>query len=149
MADNGLDNCANRDGGGGFSSLGYNLADDASCSFTAPGDLVVADARLYPLGNFGGPTKTHYLMTGSPAIDAGSANCPPPQIDQRGEVRPFDGDDDGTANCDIGAVEYMPEPHRATAIVAGTAFLGVLYRRRWNTGAHENKTFEKSYVRVL
>jgi hypothetical protein len=34
------------------------------------------------------------------------------------------------AACDIGAVEYLPEPHHVAAMVAGTAFLGLLYRRR-------------------
>jgi hypothetical protein len=119
-------NCSNA-----VNSLGYNLADDTSCGFTGPGDLVVADALLYPLGSFGGPTKTHHPMTGSPVIDAGdNASCP--AADQRGEARPFDGDDppDGFADCDIGSVEYLPEPHHAATMVAGAALLGLLYRRR-------------------
>jgi hypothetical protein len=117
--------------GNAVNSLGYNLTDDASCGFTEFGDLVVADALLYPLGNFGGPTKTHHPMTGSPAIDmANNADCP--ADDQRGESRPFDGDDpaDGFADCDIGAVEVVPEPHHAATLIAGTALLALLYRRR-------------------
>jgi len=47
----------------------------------------------------GGPTQTHALLAGSPAIDAGSPDCPPPFFDQRGIVRP-----QGAA-CDIGAFE--------------------------------------------
>ena len=45
VADNGTatPNCSN---GAFVDSLGYNLADDNSCGFTAPGDLVVADAML-------------------------------------------------------------------------------------------------------
>jgi CSLREA domain-containing protein len=112
-------------------SLGHNLSDDSTCDFTEPSDLIVADALLYPLGNFGGPTKTHHPMTGSPVIDAGNiANCP--ATDQRGEARPFDGDDppDGSADCDIGSVEYLPEPHHTATLIAGAAFLGLLYRRR-------------------
>jgi hypothetical protein len=45
-----------------------------------------------------GPTKTHALLPGSPAIDAAVA-CPPPTTDQRGVSRP-----QGAA-CDIGAYE--------------------------------------------
>jgi hypothetical protein len=82
-------------------SLGYNLADDDSCGFTEPTDLLVDDAMLGPLADNGGPTETHALLSGSPAIDAGSPNCPPPDTDQRGVVRP-----QGAA-CDIGAFESM------------------------------------------
>jgi hypothetical protein len=112
-------------------SVGYNVADDASCAFTASGDLVVSNAELGPLQANGGPTETHDLLPGSPAIDAGNnASCP--ATDQRGEARPFDGDDppDGFADCDIGSVEFLPEPQGWLMLVAGTAFLALLYRRR-------------------
>jgi CSLREA domain-containing protein len=108
----------------GVISLGYNLADDDSCGFTAPGDLVVADAMLGPLQANGGPTETHDLLVGSPAIDAGSVDCPPPATDQRGVARPLG------AACDIGAVESVPEPRGSLALIAGAGFLGFLYRRR-------------------
>ena len=56
------------------------------------------DPRLGPLADNGGPTRTHALLAGSPAIDAASAqDCPP--TDQRGVSRP-----QGTA-CDIGSYE--------------------------------------------
>jgi hypothetical protein len=119
MADNGTIICS----AGGVSE-GYNLVDDTSCNLTEPTDLVVADAMLGPLQDNGGPTETHDLLPGSPAIDAGSVDCPPPDTDQRGVARP-----QGTA-CDIGAVEYLPEPASWLMLVAGTAFLGLLYRRR-------------------
>jgi len=103
VADNGeyghLWNCD----GSSFTSLGYNLADDTSCGFTEPTDLIVADAMLGPLQDNGGPTETHALLPGSPAIDAGSPDCPPPDTDQRGVVRP-----QGAA-CDIGAFELEIE----------------------------------------
>jgi hypothetical protein len=54
---------------------------------------------LAPLANNGGPTPTHALVTGSPAINAVGGGCPPPSEDQRGLTRP-----QGTT-CDIGAVE--------------------------------------------
>jgi cysteine-rich repeat protein len=56
------------------------------------------DPMLVPLQNNGGPTDTHALLPGSPALDKGEdANCP--SEDQRGVVRPLGG------KCDIGAFE--------------------------------------------
>src|SRR5205823_12996418 len=50
-----------------------------------PGDVVNTDPRVAPLGNNGGPTATQALFAGSPALDAGGADCPPPTCDQRGQ----------------------------------------------------------------
>ncbi|MBW2494207.1 MAG: CSLREA domain-containing protein [Deltaproteobacteria bacterium] len=120
VADNGISEpCSNY-----VRSTGYNLTDDDPCFFTAPTDIVVADAMLGPLQDNGGPTETHALLPGSPAIDAGSMDCPPPTTDQRGEIRP-----QGAA-CDIGAVEYLPEPTGASTLIAGACFLGLLRWRR-------------------
>jgi CSLREA domain-containing protein len=56
------------------------------------------DPKLGPLADNGGPTKTHALLSGSPAIDAASTpDCP--ATDQRGVLRP-----QGAA-CDIGSYE--------------------------------------------
>jgi CSLREA domain-containing protein len=56
------------------------------------------DPRLGPLADNGGPTRTHALLVGSPAIDAASTpDCP--TTDQRGVLRP-----QGAA-CDIGSYE--------------------------------------------
>jgi hypothetical protein len=71
------------------------------------------DPLLGPLQNNGGPTKTHALLAGSPAIDHGdnSAVDPTtqklPTTDQRGagHPRPKDGNGDGLAVVDIGAFE--------------------------------------------
>ena len=66
---------------------------------------------LRPLKNNGGPTQTLALVAGSPAIDAGNPNgCQDNsgavlQTDQRGFPRNVDGNGDGTARCDIGAIE--------------------------------------------
>ena len=77
------------------------------------------------------PVIGYELSAGSPAIDAGDdAICPATDLD--GQSRPYDGNDppDGSAVCDIGAVEYLPEPHQATTLIAGVAFLALLYPRR-------------------
>jgi hypothetical protein len=73
-------------GGGTVTSLGYNLASDNGGGFlTGPGDQINTNPMLGPLQNNGGPTFTHALLPGSPAIDAGDPNfTPPPFYDQRG-----------------------------------------------------------------
>lgn len=92
----------------GLVSDGHNLSSDFSCDFTATGDLQGEEPLLFPLGDYGGATPVHALQAGSPAIDAaGNANCP--ATDQRGLARPYDGDGDSTATCDIGAVELQPQ----------------------------------------
>lgn len=62
------------------------------------------NVRLGPLANNGGPTRTHALRAGSPAIDRGS-NAGAPATDQRGRARIKDGNGDGRAVTDIGAFE--------------------------------------------
>jgi CSLREA domain-containing protein len=82
-------------------SGGYNLVEDSSCGFTGG-----TDPLLGPLLDNGGPTLTHALLPGSPAIDAGDpANCGD-LTDQRGYLRSVDGNGDGVARCDIGAFEF-------------------------------------------
>jgi hypothetical protein len=67
------------------SSLGRNLIQDPSgASGFHPEDLLEMDPLLGPLGNYGGPTLTHELLEGSPAIDVGDSENPP-DWDQRGE----------------------------------------------------------------
>jgi hypothetical protein len=67
-------------------SLGYNLSsDDAAGALTGPGDQINTDPVLGPLQDNGGPTFTHALLPGSPAINAGDPSfTPPPFFDQRG-----------------------------------------------------------------
>ena len=47
----------------------HNVSDDATCQFDDEGDMQGVDPRLAPLADNGGPTNTHALYTGSPAID--------------------------------------------------------------------------------
>ena len=72
--------------GGTVISLGYNVSSDDGGGFlTDPGDQINTDPMLGPLQANGGPTFTHALLPGSPAIDAGNPNfTPAPFYDQRG-----------------------------------------------------------------
>jgi hypothetical protein len=102
------DDCA-----GTLVSNGNNLMGLTNCTVTGVAPTV-ADPNLGPLQNNGGPTQTHALLAGSPAIDAGDpAGCRDNlgallTTDQRGATRPFDGNGDGTGQCDIGAFEVAP-----------------------------------------
>ncbi len=84
--------------------------------FIARNTIIADNKNLEPLADNGGPTKTHALRAGSPAIDAGSANgCKDTSAkllagDQRGYFRTDQGDTFGGARCDIGAFEYNSAP---------------------------------------
>ena len=95
--------------GGTITSLGYNIAsDNGGGVLTGPGDQINTDPTLGPLQDNGGPTFTHALLPGSPAINAGDPSfTPPPFYDQRGPnyVRVYDG------QIDIGSFEVQPSPH--------------------------------------
>jgi len=87
-------------------SLGYNMSDDGGGGIlTGPGDQINTAPLLGPLQDNGGPTFTHALLAGSPAIDAGDPSfSPPPDYDQRGSG--FDRVVNG--RIDIGAFEVQP-----------------------------------------
>ena len=106
-------------------SLGSNLDSDGTSGFIngVGGNIVGTvgspiNAMLGPLADNGGPTKTHLLLSGSPAINTGS-NTGAPATDQRGVKRPIG------ANADIGAVE----------VSSGTCATSVIYPSSLPTGA--------------
>lgn len=98
-------NYSGGDCGGEIVDGGHNLDSDYSCSLIPGNDsLPGVNPVIDQLKDNGGPTPTHALLEGSPAIDAGDdALCP--ETDQRGFPRPIDGDRDGIAVCDIGSYE--------------------------------------------
>jgi len=85
---------------GTITSGGHNLDSDGTCGLTGTGDISNTGPMLGPLADNGGPTKTHALLIGSPAIDAGDDGACP-ATDQRGVARPQG------ASCDIGAFEWV------------------------------------------
>jgi hypothetical protein len=94
IANNGTKSCST---GGFITSQGGNVMTDDSCGAGGQ-DSVVPDAKLAPLADNGGPTKTRALLADSPAIDHGSNyQC---VLDQRGAPRPVG------STCDAGAFEY-------------------------------------------
>ena len=98
MADNGPGgDCYFISIGGSTIDGDHNLIeDDSACAGSMTDTLVGEDPLLDILRNNGGPTRTHALLTGSPAIDAGDTDL---DSDQRGYARPS-----GAAD-DIGAFE--------------------------------------------
>jgi hypothetical protein len=121
------------DGAGGLSSsfvsTGHNVEDLDTCNFDQPSDQPNTNPLLGALVDNGGPTATHALLPGSPAINAGDnstcAAAPVSGMDQRGIPRP-----QGLV-CDIGAYEQQ-EPTAVTLAdlqvqpVAGTSPASVL-----------------------
>jgi hypothetical protein len=98
---------------GAVISLGYNLSSDNGGGFlTNSTDLINTDPMLGPLQDNGGPTFTHALLPGSPAIDQGK-NLSGSAYDQRGAPFTRTFDDPFTPNApggdgtDIGAFEVQ------------------------------------------
>ena len=109
---------------GTITSRGYNLTSDKGGGFlTATGDQANTDPMLGPLQDNGGPTFTHALLPGSPAIDMGDPNfdpnafTPPLSDDQRGSSfsRVVNG------RVDIGAFEVQAPPSADLSITKAAA----------------------------
>jgi hypothetical protein len=99
---------ANLNNAGTVVSHGYNLcSDDGAGFFNNSGDQINTDPLLGPLQDNGGPTFTHELLTGSPAINAGNPDfVSPPFFDQRGNGH----DRVVNGRIDIGSFEVQPSP---------------------------------------
>jgi hypothetical protein len=101
----GVSNTPSDCGGTAITSLGHNIAGDATCALSGTADLNSTNPMLGALANNGGLTQTHMPLAGSPALNAIPAgdctlqNGNPVDEDQRGVPRP-----QGSA-CDIGSVE--------------------------------------------
>jgi hypothetical protein len=100
-------------------STGYTLDSDGSCWLTAATDRPGVDPLLGPLQDNGGPTLTHALLPGSPAIDGipwGTNGCGTSHIsDQRWQARP----QPAWGACDSGAYEAAVDGQPLSAWVTG------------------------------
>lgn len=104
---------------GNVNSQGYNLIEttaDATINGDTNGNITGSVPQLGPLANNGGPTHTMALLSGSPALDAGTCTGAP-AFDQRGMPRPQNG------SCDIGAYE-LGVANRFTVSVPVSAVAG-------------------------
>ncbi|MFC1596391.1 choice-of-anchor Q domain-containing protein [Planctomycetota bacterium] len=108
------------DASGTFISEGHNLVGDGSGTGWIGSDQVGVDPLLGTLADNGGLTMTHALLPGSPAIDAGDNSDVAP-TDQRGFLRIWDGDGNGTSTVDVGAFEFDSVPVTQLAIDYGDA----------------------------
>jgi subtilisin family serine protease len=112
---------------GAVSSDGYNLSSDDGGGFlTGTADQINTDPMLGPLQDNGGPTFTHALLSGSPAIDKGR-NLTGSATDQRGFPRTMDSpciaNASGGDGTDIGAFEVQqPCPLAVSLGNAGVLF---------------------------
>ena len=118
----------NPDVAGTITSLDYNLIQvtgGANISGTTTHNITGLSPNLSPLQNNGGPMRTHALLLGSPAIDAGSCSVGGTTItlDQRGKSRPLDVSSVANAadGCDIGATEFDPmQAQTGTTLIVNT-----------------------------
>jgi CSLREA domain-containing protein len=99
---------------GTLASQGYNLIGNTSgttITGTTTGNQLGVDPKLGPLQDNGGPTFTHALLSGSPAIEAGESSGS--NTDQRGFTRPVNTpaitNATGGDGSDIGAYEVQAD----------------------------------------
>lgn len=102
-------------------NVSYNAYSDAGCDIDVETD---AQVDLGPLpfaapAMLGGDVLTMAPVYGSTMIDAGPPGAACADLfDARGVVRPIDGDQDGSAACDVGAIESSYVPPRPPEVFA-------------------------------
>jgi hypothetical protein len=127
IAYSGGDNCL-----GSITTNRNNLFDDASCD-----GMATANINLDPvLKDNGCPTRTHALLAGSAAINAGDVTTCTNNVlldfDQRGFLR--------DTHCDIGAYEFAAiNPDK----------IGVQWGNRWYLDVNGNGVWESSLDRTF
>ncbi len=112
---------------GTVTSRGYNLSSDGTGPNNGSTDRLNTDPLLGPAQNNGGPTPTHALLPGSPAIDKG--NRGDLTTDQRGRPRPADfssiANATGGDGSDIGAFErQLPALTLRPSLSGGDVLIG-------------------------
>ncbi len=97
--------------GGAITSATHNIDSGTSCGFIPANlDLSNTNPQLGPLQANGGNSLTRAIAFSSPAVDT-AANCPPPNLDQRGVNRPQGN------QCDRGAYEVIGYSGSGTGIL--------------------------------
>lgn len=151
IADNGADVGDDCFATAEIGSLGFNLveAPDASCDFSAAGDVVGPDPQLSPLADNGctlalpdaSCVPTMALAATSLAVDQGRCSVASSGVDARGALRPHDvagvPNAAGGDGCDMGAFERaasLPDVHVTThaadsidPVVAGSGVGNLVY----------------------
>ena len=129
-----------------MNSVGHNLvgATDGSSGWVSTDLTGTAaaprNARLAPLGSYGGPTETMPPLAGSPAIGAGTAadypfTQTPITTDQRGLIR-------GSV-VDIGAVQVSLVVESADGLLV-TSAAGLTLPGGQSGGYHTSQTHQRS-----
>ena len=89
-----------------------NTGGDLNGPITGANNLIGGDAKLSPLGDYGGPLPTIALLPGSPAIGGGAAGPGVPGTDERGFAR--------AGRVDIGAFQSQGTDLVVNATDGGT-----------------------------
>jgi hypothetical protein len=110
---------AKDDCSGPITSQGYNVFGvGTGCPATHADDQTAFHPKLASLADNGGPTQTHGLLAGNPALDLippGVNGCGTTySVDQRGVARP------AGANCDAGAFEGSVLPGQRYVALGGS-----------------------------